>query len=124
MDGPTMSVVHEERRKTPRRSFSALAVLKTAQGPEVSTAQVVDLSLGGSRVLVDRPVQPDQEFVLVIKAGAEEIVVRGVVVHAQPGSPAGLSFTRMSDEARARLEQLIGNPGGAPSPSEENPAGR
>jgi hypothetical protein len=104
-----MNVTYEERRKSPRHSFSALAVLKTPQGPEVSTAQVVDLSLGGSRVTVDRPVQPDQEFVLIVKTGAEEIVVRGVVVHAQPGRPAGLSFTRMSEEARARLERLLEN---------------
>ena len=107
-----MTINHEERRKTSRHSLSALAVLKTPQGPEVCTAQVVDLSLGGSRVTANRPLYPDQEFVLVIKAGGEEIVVRGVVAHALPDGVAGLSFTRMSEEARTRLERLLTQPPG------------
>ena len=102
-----MNPIQPERRTTPRYSLSALAVLKTPQGPEVRTTEVMDLSLGGSRVMVDRPLQPGEEFVLIIKAGGEEIVVRGVVAHSHADGVAGLSFTRMSEEARARLELLV-----------------
>ena len=116
-----MNPTAPERRKTPRSPISALAVLKTSQGPEVSTTQVVDLSRGGARVVLDRPLAPGEEFVLILKAGGEEIVVRGTVVHSHASGSAGLSFTRMSDEARLRLERLLANSSDSPQSARTTP---
>lgn len=101
------TMIYQERRKTPRFAYSALAVLKTPDGPSVATAQIMDLSLTGACVNVPLPLFPDQEFLLVINSDEGDIVVRGIVRYTQPGGVAGLDFTRMSEKAAARLEHLI-----------------
>lgn len=101
------TMIYQERRKTPRFAYSALAVLKTPEGPSVATAQIMDLSLEGAFVNVPLPLFADQEFLLVINSDEGDIVARGIVRYTQPGGVAGLNFTRMSEKAAARLERLI-----------------
>ena len=101
------TMIYQERRQKARFAYSALAVLKTPDGPSVATAQIVDLSLEGACVTVPLPLFPDEEFLLVLNSEEGDIVVRGIVRYVQPGGVAGLNFTRMSEKAAARLERLI-----------------
>ena len=101
------TMIYQERRQTPRFTFSALAIMKTSEGPSVATAQILDLSLGGACVNVNLPLVADQEFLLVINSDEGDIVVRGVVSYTRPGGLAGLSFLRLSEKASKRLNRLI-----------------
>ena len=101
------TMIYQERRKTPRYAYSALAVLKTPDGPSVGTAQIMDLSLEGACVSLTLPLVTDQDFLLVIGSDEGEIVVRGAVRYIQPGGVVGLNFTRLSEKATRRLEKLI-----------------
>jgi hypothetical protein len=60
------TLIYQERRQTPRFAYTALAVLKTPEGPTVAEAQIMDLSLEGACVNVPIPRFADQEFLLVI----------------------------------------------------------
>ncbi len=101
------TMIYQDRRQIPRFAYSALAVLKTPEGPSVAEAQVLDISLLGACVNVPLPLFPDEEFLLVMKSAEGDIVVRGIVRYAQPDGVAGLNFTRMSEKAASRLEHLI-----------------
>lgn len=101
------TMIYQERRKSPRIAYSALAVLKTPEGPSVGTAQIMDLSMEGACVSVALPLFAEQEFLLVIDSDEGEIVVRGVVRYTQAEGVAGLNFTRLSEKASGRLERLI-----------------
>ena len=101
------TMIYKERRKTPRYAYSALAVLKTPEGPSVGEAQIMDLSMEGACVSVPLPLVADQDFLLVIHSDEGEIVVRGIVRYTQPGGVTGLNFTRLSEKATQRLERLI-----------------
>jgi hypothetical protein len=101
------TMIYQDRRKTPRYVYSALAVLKTPDGPSVAEAQILDISLEGACVNVPLPLFPDEEFLLVMTSNEGDIVVRGIVRYTQPDGTAGLNFTRMSEKATTRLQHLI-----------------
>lgn len=101
-----MAQSFQERRQTPRFSFAATAVIKTAQGPEVTRVRVLGLGIAGCRIAVPRPLEVDQEFELTINPNGEEIVMKVVVRYWHTRGFAGLHFTSMSGEAKKRLERL------------------
>lgn len=117
------TMIYQDRRETPRFAYPALAVLKTPDGPSVATAQLVDLSLEGACVNVPLPLFPDEEFLLVINSDEGDIVVRGIVRYTQPGGVAGLNFTRMSEKATTRLENLIRSLSETTMPGVRGPSG-
>ena len=116
------TLIYQERRQTPRFAYTALAVLKTPEGPTVAEAQIVDLSLDGACINVPIPLFADQEFLLVINSDEGDIVARGIVRYTGPGGVAGLNFTRMSEKASTRLEHLIQTLGEMTTPGVGGPA--
>ena len=117
------TLIYQERRKTPRYAYSALAILKSPEGPSVAEAQILDLSSGGACVRVPLPFVADQDFLLVISSDEGEIVVRGVVRYALPDGIVGLSFTRLSEKAEARLGHLLQALSETTLPGPGSPAG-
>jgi hypothetical protein len=116
------SMIYQDRRQTPRYTYSALAVLKTPEGPSVANAEITDLSLEGACVSVPLPLFPDEDFLLVIPSEEGDIVVRGIVRYTQPGGVAGLNFTRMSEKASSRLENLVRSLSETTMPGVKGPA--
>lgn len=116
------TLIYQERRQTPRFAYTALAVLKTPEGPTVAEAQIMDLSLEGACVNVSIPLFADQEFLLVINSDEGDIVARGIVRYTGPGGVAGLNFTRLSEKASTRLEHLIQTLGEMTTPGVRGPA--
>jgi len=116
------TLIYQERRQTPRYSYSALAVLKTPEGPTVAEAQIMDLSLEGACVNVPISLFADQEFLLVINSEEGDIVARGIVRYTRPDGSAGLNFTRLSEKAHVRLGHLIQTLNEMTRPGAPNPA--
>ena len=117
------TMIYQDRRNTPRFAYSALAVLKTPEGPSVADAQIIDLSLEGACVNVPLPLFPDEEFLLVINSEEGDIVARGIVRYTQPGGVAGLNFTRMSEKATRRLQHLVQTLIETTTPGVKSPSG-
>jgi len=102
-----MTKQFQERRRTPRYTFDAVAVIKTPQGPLVARVRVLGLGIAGCRIATPRRLDVDQEFELTINVNSELIVANVVVKYWHQTGFAGLHFTSMSDEARKRLEKLV-----------------
>jgi len=117
------TMIYQDRRKSPRYTYTALALMKTPAGPSVADAQVTDLSVHGASVSVSLPLFPDQEFLLVLNSDEGDIVVRGIVRYTLPSGMAGLEFTRMSEKAAGRLEHLIQALGELTRPGVTGPVG-
>lgn len=98
----------QERRQEPRFSFAAAAVIKDPQGSEVSQVVVVGIGMAGCRVEALQKLEVNHEFDLTIYPDGEEIVTRVVVVYWHDRGFAGLHFVTMTDQAKKRLERVVG----------------
>ncbi len=97
----------QERREVPRYSFSAPALIRCLPDGEVSDVSVLGLGIAGCRIEAPRRLTVHHEYELTLSPGAEEIVTNAVVVYWHRTGFAGLHFTSMSQEAKARLERLV-----------------
>jgi len=96
-----------DRRQSPRFSWNATAALKTRRGIEAARVRVLGLGIAGCRVVINRPLHPEDEFELTIQAENGEIVTNVVVKYWNSRGFAGLHFTSMTADARKHLESLV-----------------
>ncbi len=72
-------------------------------------ASTLNVGLGGLCLLTRRSYETGTELMLKIELGEGEIIeVEGVVAWVRPGKAIGVRFERLSDDHRAKLENLIG----------------
>jgi hypothetical protein len=96
-----------ERRQVPRYGFSAPARIRSLQGNEGTEVEVRGLGIAGCRIQASQRLIVEREYELTIRPNGPEIITNAVVVHWHQTGFAGLHFTSMSQEARARLESLV-----------------
>ena len=93
-----------ERRRFGRRSVFKMACLM--QGlDEISSCIVVDISVGGARIQIDRPEELPGEFGLAIPE--DDVLYDCRIVHRQPTS-VGVVFTRSARKlsyAKAKMQK-------------------
>ncbi len=94
-----------ERRRFPRYGFQADAEIEW--GSSTLRAMISDLSEGGMFVIAANPLWVGATFaarLILEQPVAIECVVRRVL----PGRGMGVEFIKVSDDARTRLQKVLG----------------
>ncbi len=102
-----MTAWSQERRKSPRYSFNATALIKTTGKPEVTRVRVVGLGIAGCRIEISHRLAENQQFQLTIRPNGEQIVTNVTVRYWHAKGFAGVRFTGLSPEAKKRLKRLV-----------------
>lgn len=97
-----------DRRQHPRVAMDAAA--DVFAGGESFRVRVLDVSIGGARVLVDEPIGEWGDEVHLRLPNTERLVVRGTIVRVQQidaGYALGLRFAALGAEEAACVKALI-----------------
>ena len=99
-----------ERRHTPRHPLKLGVRFSTAQElASAVRASTLNVGLGGLCLLTRRSYSAGTELLLKIELGAGEVIdVVAVVAWARPGKAIGVRFAHLTDDHRAKLENLVG----------------
>ena len=98
---------HDERRLHDR---SRLIVDVFFDGQDLTgVASTKDISLGGLYMNTQAEVPDGAHLMVRIPMGKQEIVCSAEVVYKNPGQGLGVRFLDLSDDARAVLEQELGD---------------
>jgi PilZ domain-containing protein len=81
--------------------------LRTQDGGEVASAEVVSLGIRGCRIRIEKRLVPNQEFELTIETPEGEITASVVAVYWYQSGFAGLHFGEMAAASRDRLERTV-----------------
>lgn len=103
-----------ERRRYPRYKCAGSAELRK-EGLTVRTwASFTDISRGGCYVEMQATFPQDTKMDLVLELNQVRVHAKAVVRVTYPFLGMGLAFTEISDEDRARLDQIIESLAGPP----------
>ena len=96
-----------EKRKRPRVTLPrGMDVIWRGRG-ESFVSKVQTISSGGLSIAAPQPPAVGELVHLSFEVPAGEVSARAVVRHSRQGQGMGIEFVAMSDEARARLDQLL-----------------
>jgi hypothetical protein len=98
---------HAERRRNPRYKCEGSAEFRS-EGSDIRTwATITDLSRGGCYVEVQATSPRDTPVDMVIDVKGVRARVRGVVRVSYPFLGMGIAFTEITDDSRARLNDIL-----------------
>jgi len=99
--------VENERRRTPRYSFSGTAEI-IADNPNASaTATVRELSLRGCRLDMKNSFPVNVPVTVKISAAGELFQSKGGIIYLHPGISAGVTFLAIEPQSRAVLRRWL-----------------
>ncbi len=96
-----------ERRRSPRYKCAGTARLQETGNSASAWATFADISLHGCYIETAVPLCLGTALVLKLEANGFRVDATGEVKVVYPGLGMGISFTKVSDEDRARLQQLV-----------------
>ena len=96
-----------ERRRTPRYPFSAIAEIVDQQKDSRFQSQVRDLSSGGCYVETTDPLPPGKNVVVEIYTGNEFLETHATVAFSESNQGMGLSFGVMQPYFAAILKAWL-----------------
>jgi PilZ domain len=104
---PTRSFAATENRKSPRYRCKGSAHLQEPGSTVATWATFADISMHGCYVEASAPYPVGTTLGLKLDANGFRVEATGEVRVAYPNLGMGISFTRMSDEDRERLRELM-----------------
>jgi hypothetical protein len=104
---PEANVVEQERRLTPRYSFTASAELHEEQSAASVTARVSELSLQGCYLDMVNPFPVRAIVQIRISSSKESFQAKGKVVYVHPGIGAGVIFVEISPQSQTVLQRWL-----------------
>jgi hypothetical protein len=106
-DNRGVETAAQERRKTPRYSFSASAEAVHLQADTRLSGRVSDLSRGGCYVDTINPFPVGADVKIRITKANTSLVAEASVLYSTSGMGMGLIFTKIDDERLPVLEQWL-----------------
>jgi hypothetical protein len=94
-------------RKYPRVTLPKGALVAWEHGGKRNVSSVSVLALGGLFIATAEPPPVGEVIKLVFEVPGGEVRARATVCDSQPGKGMGIQFTSMTQDARARLTQLM-----------------
>jgi PilZ domain len=104
---PQTPAAWPEKRKGPRYRCEGSARVQESGGATSTWATFTDISMHGCYIESTAPYRLGAVVDLKLEAGGRRIEAAGEVRVAYPGLGMGVSFTRMSEEDRNRLRELL-----------------
>jgi hypothetical protein len=96
-----------EKRKSPRIVLPrGMNITWRSRGPSV-VSRVQTISTGGLSIVTPEPASTGELIHLSFEVPAGEISAQAIVRHSHDKEGMGVQFVAMSDEPRARLNQLL-----------------
>lgn len=104
-----MSVSIDRRKHVRVRPNLELPATVALAGDDMTLLQLVDISLGGLGLWIQRgkPQGAGDELLLHMKLGADAIEVRAVVRHSKDDGVCGVEFVDVSEHARDILNRYV-----------------
>jgi len=99
--------VENQRRRTPRYSFSGTAEITADNSNAVASATVSELSLRGCRLNMKNPVPLNMPITVKISAAGELFQSKGRIVYLQSGIGACVTFLAIEPQSRAVLQRWL-----------------
>ena len=96
-----------EKRKRPRVTLPRGMDITWRGRGEAVLSRVKTISAGGLSILAPEPAPNGELLHVSFEVPAGEVTARAVVRHARQGEGMGVEFVTISDEARARLNNLL-----------------
>jgi PilZ domain len=100
-------MAYAKQRQHQRYKASLPVELRQPGSGSPLRAQTADICLGGCYVEMSSTQKVSKEVEVVLWIGQEKVVAHGVVVSDHPAFGNGIKFTRVSDEGKAKLQQLV-----------------
>jgi PilZ domain-containing protein len=94
-------------RKYPRVTLPKGAVVAWEHAGKRNVSSVSVLALGGLFISTPEPPPVGDVIKLVFEVPGGDVRARATVCDSQPGKGMGIQFTSMTQDARARLSQLM-----------------
>jgi hypothetical protein len=99
--------VHNEKRRTPRIAFIAVAEVTDQESGGQLTGQVSELSAYGCYVDMLNPLPVPNTVTIKIFAAAERFEAKAKVIYAHPNMGMGLAFQEVSLQSGNLLRQWL-----------------